>query len=164
MERLRFYRDLSADLHSKSDKSVYFGLGVFIYLIMQYMLEKSSKNSHCFPFHLVYFDSSPSNYSAYKILRNHHYVNAFFCKIKFYPSFVCLPNALTQQHKITSHGLRQANLVLIAYASSKGLDEPAHLRSLARTSAACSYKQGVKRNLQTESQIPGPSEWLGMRS
>ena len=38
------------------------------------------------------------------------------------------------------------------------------LRSLARTSAARSYKQWVKRNLQTESQIPGPSEWLGMRS
>ena len=39
-----------------------------------------------------------------------------------------------------------------------------HLRSLARTFAARSYKQWVKRNLQTESQIPGPSEWLGMRS
>ena len=38
------------------------------------------------------------------------------------------------------------------------------LRSLARTSAARSYKQWVKRNLQTESQILGPSEWLGMRS
>ena len=40
----------------------------------------------------------------------------------------------------------------------------ASLRSLARTSAARLYKQWVKRNLQTESQIPGPSEWLGMRS
>ena len=30
--------------------------------------------------------------------------------------------------------------------------------------AACSYKQWVKRNIQTESQIPGPSEWLGMWS
>ena len=59
---------------------------------------------------------------------------------------------------------RQANLVLIAYASSDGSGEPAHPRSLARTSAARSYKQWVKRNLQTESQIPGPSEWLGMRS
>ena len=38
------------------------------------------------------------------------------------------------------------------------------LRSLARISAARSYKQWVKRNLQTESQIPGPSEWLGMSS
>ena len=38
------------------------------------------------------------------------------------------------------------------------------MRSLARTSAARSYKQLVKRNLQTESQIPGPIEWLGMRS
>ena len=62
------------------------------------------------------------------------------------------------------YGPRQANLVLIAYACSEGSGEPAHLRSLARTFAARSYKQWVKRNLQTESQIPGPSEWLGMRS
>ena len=27
-----------------------------------------------------------------------------------------------------------------------------------------SHKQWVKRDLQTESQILGPSEWLGMRS
>ena len=38
------------------------------------------------------------------------------------------------------------------------------IRTLARTFTARSYKQWVKRNLQTESQIPGPSEWLGMRS
>ena len=38
------------------------------------------------------------------------------------------------------------------------------LRSLVRTFAARSYQQWVKRNLQTESQIPCPSEWLGMRS
>ena len=63
-----------------------------------------------------------------------------------------------------TNGPRQAILVLIAYASSEGSGEPAHPRSLARTSAARSYKQWVKRNLQTESQIPGPSEWLGMRS
>ena len=62
------------------------------------------------------------------------------------------------------NGPRQANLVLIAYASSEGSGEAAHPRSLARTFAARSYKQGVKRNLQTESQIPGPSELLGMRS
>ena len=61
-------------------------------------------------------------------------------------------------------GMRQANLVLISYASSEGSGEPAHPRSLTRTFAARSYKQWVKRNLQTESQIPGPSEWLGMRS
>ena len=64
----------------------------------------------------------------------------------------------------SSNGPHQANLVLIAYASSDGSGEPAHPRSLARTSAARSYKQWVKRNLQTESQIPSPSEWLGMRS
>ena len=33
------------------------------------------------------------------------------------------------------YGPRQANLVLIAYASSEGSGEPAHPRSLARTSA-----------------------------
>ena len=65
---------------------------------------------------------------------------------------------------IEKNGPRQANLVIIAYASSEGSGEPAHPRSLARTFAARSYKQWVKRNLQTESQIPGPSEWLGMRS
>ena len=65
---------------------------------------------------------------------------------------------------LPAYGPRQANLVLIAYASSEGSGEPAHPRSLARTFAARSYKQWVKRNLQTESQISGPSEWLGMRS
>ena len=38
-------------------------------------------------------------------------------------------------------GPRQANLVLIAYASSEGSGEPAHPRSLARTFAARSNKQ-----------------------
>ena len=38
-------------------------------------------------------------------------------------------------------GPHQANLVLIAYASSEGSGEPAHPRSLARTSAARPYKQ-----------------------
>ena len=38
-------------------------------------------------------------------------------------------------------GPRQANLVLIAYASSEGSGEPAHPHSLARTFAARSYKQ-----------------------
>ena len=61
-------------------------------------------------------------------------------------------------------GPHQANLVLIAYASSEGSGEPAHPRSLARTFAARSYKQWIKRNLQTENQIPGPSKWLDMRS
>ena len=40
-----------------------------------------------------------------------------------------------------TNGPRQANLVLIAYARSEGSGEPAHSRSLARTSAARSYKQ-----------------------
>ena len=79
---------------------------------------------------------------------------------------VCVPVAKLSLkfHENTTVGPRQANMVLIAYASSEGSGEPAHPRSLARTFAARSYKQWVKRNLQTESQIPGPSEWLGMRS
>ena len=36
---------------------------------------------------------------------------------------------------------RQANLVLIAYASSEGSGKPAHPHCLARTSTARSYKQ-----------------------
>ena len=43
--------------------------------------------------------------------------------------------------RISAYGPRQANLVLIAYASSEGSGEPAHPRSLARTFAARSYKQ-----------------------
>ena len=72
--------------------------------------------------------------------------------------------AASSRRSVLLYGPRQANLLLIADASSEGSGEPAHPRSLARTFAARSYKQWVKRNLQTESQIPGPSEWLGMRS
>ena len=46
-----------------------------------------------------------------------------------------------QCHCHEINGPRQANLVLIAYASSEGSGEPAHPRSLARTFAARSYKQ-----------------------
>ena len=81
---------------------------------------------------------------------------------KIYENLLCFP--VTSENQKLTIGPRQANLLLIAYASSEGSGEPAHPRSLARTSAARSYKQWVKRNLQTESQIPGPSEWLGMRS
>ena len=58
--------------------------------------------------------------------------------------------------RMSLYGLRQANLVLITYAMSKGSDEPAHPRSLARTFAARSYKQGIKRNLQTEDRSLAP--------
>ena len=40
-----------------------------------------------------------------------------------------------------TNGPRQANLVLLAHASSEGSCEPAHPRSLARTFTARSYKQ-----------------------
>ena len=80
------------------------------------------------------------------------------------PRYVQGRNTTTTGKTQLLYGPRQANLVLIAYASSEGSGKPAHPRSLARTSAAHSYKQWIKRNLQTESQIRGPSEWLGMRS
>ena len=50
----------------------------------------------------------------------------------------CNVNLLFLQLKV---GPGQANLVLIAYASSEGSGKPAHPRSLARTFAARSYKQ-----------------------
>ena len=81
------------------------------------------------------------------------------------PYFTCANSEGTGRLCDKNHnGPRQANLVLIAYASSEGSGEPAHPGSLASTFASRSYKQWIKRNLQTESQIPGPSEWLGMRS
>ena len=54
------------------------------------------------------------------------------------------------------YGPRQANLVLIAYASSEGSGEPAHPCSLARTSATRSYKQWVKRNPTDRKPDPWP--------
>ena len=90
-------------------------------------------------------DLHVSNAAQVVVLLIHHILDQSWCSHQLY-------------------GPRQANLILIAYASSEGSGEPAHPRNLARTSAARSYKQWVKWNLQTESQIPGPSEWLGMRS
>ena len=48
----------------------------------------------------------------------------------------------SQTKKLTVEiGPRQANLVLVVYASSEGSGEPARPRSLARTFTARSYKQ-----------------------
>ena len=95
----------------------------------------------------------------------------FYGKLVTFLYEVCPKNSYTSFKLIKRHpvgsrinGPRQANLALIAYASSEGSGEPGHPRSLARTSAARSYKHWVKRNIQTKSQIPSPSEWLGMRS
>ena len=54
--------------------------------------------------------------------------------------FVIEHGACKLDSRQTVNGPRQANLVLIAYASSEGSGEPAHPRSLARTFAARSYK------------------------
>ena len=51
------------------------------------------------------------------------------------------PCMYVSKHPSTLKGPRQANLVLIAYASSECSGEPAHPRSPARTSATRSYKQ-----------------------
>ena len=60
---------------------------------------------------------------------------------------------INEVHWTCSNGPRQANMVLIAYASSEGSGETAHPRSLARTFAARSYKQWINRNLQTERSL-----------
>ena len=56
-------------------------------------------------------------------------------------------------------GPRQANLVIIAYANSEGSGEPAHSRSLARTSAARSYKQFAHLFQQSIDTGENPKEW-----
>ena len=55
-------------------------------------------------------------------------------------SWSCRARAQIRENQIV-YGPRQANLVVIAYASSEGSGEPAHPRSLARTSAARSDKE-----------------------
>ena len=59
------------------------------------------------------------------------------CQVGFRKGFSTTDNLFVLQ---SLFGPRQANLVLIAYASSEGSGEPAHPRSLARTFAARSYK------------------------
>ena len=60
------------------------------------------------------------------------------CQTGFRKGFSTTDNLFVLQ---SLFGPRQANLVLIAYASSEGSGEPAHPRSLARIFAARSYKQ-----------------------
>ena len=65
--------------------------------------------------------------------------------LKYQSNFVCDTQLQDRGQSKTcllpTYGPRRANLVLIAYASSEGSGKPAHPRSLARTSAARSYKQ-----------------------
>ena len=114
------------------------------------MLRKFLPNSTTFRRHFVYDDMSHST--------KHRIDETVFDETDI--------DEMSRLHTVENNifGPRQANWALIAYASSEGSGEPAHLRSLARTFAARSYKHWIKRNLQTENQIPGPSEWLGMRS
>ena len=114
-------------------------------------------------------DSSPTRQFTDPILETFHQQNwrQFIDTFEVSSTDIFVLQLMTCDWRLqveTIYGPRQANLVLIAYASSEGSGEPAHPRSLARTSAARSYKQWVKRNLQTENQIPGPSEWLDKRS
>ena len=60
---------------------------------------------------------------------------------KVYIAKLCPLTFALDQNRESLHRPRQANLVLIAYASSESSGEPAHPRSLARTFAARSYKQ-----------------------
>ena len=60
--------------------------------------------------------------------------HAFWLVLSWGGSIILFHNPLFCVYVI-SFGPRQANLLLIAYASSEGSGEPAHPRSLARTSA-----------------------------
>ena len=75
---------------------------------------------------LLIYDAAPKINLLFQRLRMHCWISVhdyIFCR-------ACL-----------SYGPHQAYLVLIAYVSSEGSGEPAHPRSLARSSAARSYKQ-----------------------
>ena len=70
-----------------------------------------------------------------------------------------------------SYGQRQANLVLMAYASSKGSGEPVHPGSRAcasrqcRQNLCCSLIQAVSQEEPSDRKPdPWPSEGQGMRS
>ena len=70
------------------------------------------------------------------------YCKGTLSKIAILRYFSRLSNWISILKKVMkTYGPRQANLALIAYASSEGSGEPAHSRSLARTFAARSYKQ-----------------------
>ena len=64
-----------------------------------------------------------------------------FVMLRFIISFFLTFTEELLQCIMNQVGLRQVNLVLIAYVSSEGSGEPAHPHNLARTFAACSYKQ-----------------------
>ena len=86
---------------------------------------------------------SASNMNLYKKVTLSFHISNYLKsrkKKKLEVSFLCIVS-LTLGHTLV--GPRQAKLVLIAYmyASSEGSGEPAHPRSLARTSAARSYKK-----------------------
>ena len=76
---------------------------------------------------------------VYQVLGKRRYSLCF--KNVYVPTGRLMKDAGVQIRGYISFGPRQANLVLIAYASSEGSGEPAHPRSLARTFAARSYKQ-----------------------
>ena len=81
----------------------------------------------------VYSDSFVLNFINFEFTYTNSYNNNR--KIQRYIMY-----DITNKHA-TLTGPRQANLVLIAYASSEGSGEPAHPRSLAKTFAARSYQQ-----------------------
>ena len=71
------------------------------------------------------------------------------------PNYMAFTHALTPfklSIKVKIYGPRQANLVLIAYASSEGSGEPAQSRQNLR----CSLIQGVS---QEESSHRKPDPW-----
>ena len=78
-----------------------------------------------------------------------HYSTVFYLFLGVADSYIQISSGFvqlatienTELDKYVEFGPRQANLVLIAYASSEGSGEPAHPRSLARTFAPRSHKQ-----------------------
>ena len=99
---------------------------------------------HC---SVVHFTVIALQTNVEKCIEDYEFFRDFTSADKSYLAYPYLTRGIDEkelQHVVNTlvvYGPRQGNLVLIAYASSKGSGEPAHPRSLARTFAARSYKQ-----------------------
>ena len=85
------------------------------------------------------------------------------CELLALPSLVhvkCLWFFYTIQSGITLYGPRQANLVLIAYASSEGSGEPAHPRSLPESSLLAHTSSELRGTFRQKARSLAPlNDW-----
>ena len=108
------------------------------------------KEHHCSPLHTSLPAGACIQFRSVQTEKFRLKLNSKDCCVRISDTVGLVQNIVSYESEILivyvqfrriSNGPRQANLVLIAYASSEGSGEPAHSRSLDRTFAARSYKQ-----------------------